>query len=165
MKKIFLFFLIMIVGNTLTFAQNIEYKNLVINFKDNWQVKTGERGELFAMQMDKKKAFMVSIYYPKSVEEGMQYLIASQQIPKQTLIKTDGVKLIKEDIDITLDNGYPFQGNVFTTNNNQRFLVTASLGSNVGIVLVTYEGEGNDIDNAINEFRDIANSIVLKGTH
>lgn len=162
MKQLFILFLIIFSFCTNAPAQEVKYKNVIINFKDQWKISQGENGELIALKEATKQAFIVSMYYPKGIEEGKQYLIASQEIPKQALVRTDGVKLVKENVDIKVDNHLSFQGNVYMTMYDKRFLISVSLGSNAGILLVTYEGEGNDIDKAIQQFKTLAHEITLE---
>ena len=42
------------------------------------------------------------------------------------------------------------------------FLISASSGTNAGVILVTYEGEGNDTNKAINDFKSLINNIKIE---
>ena len=55
-----------------------------------------------------------------------------------------------------------FQSNIFTTAFDKRFLMVSTLGSNAGILVITYEGEGTSTANAIREFRGIVEGLKLK---
>ncbi|WP_151799684.1 hypothetical protein [Acinetobacter nosocomialis] len=162
MKRILLLSFIFFHLLTPAYAQEVKYKNIVVNLKDHWDISKGQNGELVAIKQESKQAIIISIYYPKGIEEGMQYLVASPQIPKQGLVKMKGVRMINEDINIPLSSGMNYQANVFTTNFDQRFLISASSGTNAGVVLVTYEGEGNDTNKAINDFKTLINNIKIE---
>ena len=162
MKRILLLTFMFFYLLTPTYAQEVKYKNMVVNLKDQWDISKGQNGELIAIKQESKQAVIISIYYPKGIEEGMQYLVASLQIPKQGLVKMEGVTLVNEDINIPLSNGMNYQANVFTTNFDKRFLISASSGTNAGVILITYEGEGNDTNKAINDFKILINNIKIE---
>ncbi len=162
MKRILLLTFMFFYLLTPTYAQEVKYKNIVVNLKDQWDISKGQNEELIAIKQASKQAIIISIYYPKGIEEGMQYLVASLQIPKQGLVKMKGVTLVNEDINIPLSNGMNYQANVFTTNFDKRFLISASSGTNAGVILVTYEGEGNDTNKAINDFKSLINNIKIE---
>jgi len=162
MKRILLLLLVFFYLLTPTYAQEVKYKNIVVNLKDHWDISKGQNGELVAIKQTSKQAVIISIYYPKGIEEGMQYLVASLQIPKQGLLKMEGVALVNEDINIPSNSGMNFQANVFTTNFDKRYLISASSGTNAGVILVTYEGEGNDTKKAINDFKSLINNINIE---
>ena len=142
-------------------AQQVNYKNVQLDFNDHWDIQRGQNDELIALQQKEKKAFILSIYYPQGIEEGMQYLVSALEVPKQNLMQTEGVKLVQENVKIQANDGMSFQANVFTVNSGKRFLITASLGSNAGVLLTSYEGQGHNISKALAEFKVIAESLSL----
>ena len=154
--------LIMLGINFSIYAQEVTYKNVQINFKQEWSINHGASGELIAFQSDTKKAFILSIHYPQGAEAGAKQLIELANVSKPAMLNVDGVKLVEENVDIALENGMTFQSNIFTTAFDKRFLMVSTLGSNAGILVITYEGEGTSTANAIREFRGIVEGLKLK---
>jgi len=48
---------------------------------------------------------------------------------------------------------------VFTVNSGKRFLITASLGSHAGVLLISYEGQAHNTAKALAEFKLLAEPI------
>lgn len=160
--KFLCIFLIIVGINFSIHAQEVTYKNVQINFKQEWSINHGASGELIAFQSDTKKAFILSIHYPQGAEAGAKQLIELANVSKAAMLNVDGVKLVEENVDIALENGMTFQSNIFTTAFDKRFLMVSTLGSNAGILVITYEGEGTSTANAIREFRGIVEGLKLK---
>ncbi len=70
MKRILLLTFMFFYLLTPTYAQEVKYKNIVVNLKDQWDISKGQNEELIAIKQASKQAIIISIYYPKGIEEG-----------------------------------------------------------------------------------------------
>ncbi len=65
MKRILLLSFIFFHLLTPAYAQEVKYKNIVVNLKDRWDISKGQNGEFVAIKQESKQAIIISIYFPK----------------------------------------------------------------------------------------------------
>ncbi|SST87988.1 Uncharacterised protein [Acinetobacter baumannii] len=61
MKRILLLTFMFFYLLTPTYAQEVKYKNIVVNLKDQWDISKGQNEELIAIKQASKQAIIISI--------------------------------------------------------------------------------------------------------
>lgn len=90
-------------------------------------------------------------------------LLAWQNIMREQDEKDNRLKLDKTYSGYKTVRGAPFKYIAFSRAENQEFFIGASLGSNFGVILITYEGN-RDLRGAIKELNSIVDSMKYKGS-
>ena len=151
--------------STGSYAAEISSSDFSFQLPGDWKISVDKNGTQTAQRIHTKeqRAFILSIPKPRDIEEGSQMLLAWQNIMEEQGQKDKRLKLDKTYGGYKTVRGAPFKYIAFSRAENQGFFIGASLGSNFGVILITYEGN-RDLRGAIKELNSILDSMKYKGS-
>jgi len=125
-----------------------------------WSVTKDENGSITAVQQNKERtrAFILSVHKLSTSKEIIDALLYLRNYLDN--LSNENNALVKE-VDFTqykTSAGAPFDYVAYTDKAQKGFFVGATLGSNSGVVLVTYEGSGN-YKEGVSELKVILNNM------
>jgi len=105
--------------------------------------------------------FILSVYRPAAQDEAVKFLIDIQDyITNLDKVNSD-LKVEVPYSEYQSKGGAPFMYVTYADKKHNGFFIGASLGSSAGVLLITFEGNGNYQD-AISEFKTIADSMKIE---
>lgn len=142
-------------------AQEVIYKNVKINFSEEWKTQENTQKQLIAFSPE-KDTLILSVVYPPTVNDGQRALIVAQNSIDALENIIPNVQVIEREKLVTSANGIPVQFTqyLYKVSEETRFLIGATIATNAGIVLITFEGKGDD-KQSVDKFNNIINHIRI----
>lgn len=134
-------------------AQEVVYKNVKINFSEEWKTQENAQKQFMAFSPD-KNVLVLSLVYPANIDEGQKTLIAAQDSIDKLEQIIPNVQVIEKEKQIKSSKGMPLQFTQYSyqMKDETRFLIGATIASNAGIALITFEGKG-DTNQSVTKFK------------
>lgn len=160
--KLFILPFLLLISHVVDAAE-LRFENFSFNFAGNWEVHSTESGSTAAVYKgsDKKREFILTIMQPSNQEEAVKYLKDIQDyITNLDQVNSD-YKVETKYTEYKTKYGAPFMYITYADNNTKGFFIGASLGSNAGILMITFEGSGSP-KTGVEEFKEILESMSIK---
>lgn len=143
-----------------TYAAEVTSGSFSFHLDGEWKTSKDDNGTITAVQQNEKstRAFILSVYTPSASSEIIDTLLYLRNYLEN--LSNENTNLTKET-DFTqykTESGAPFDYVAYTDKLQQGFFIGATLGSNSGVVFVTYEGSGS-YNKGINELKVILNKM------
>lgn len=161
LKSIIVFVVVLLCPLTLHAAEVASGK-FSFHLNGEWSITKDGNGSITAVQQNKEttRAFILSVHTLTSREEIIDALLYLRNYLDN--LPNENSALVKES-DFTqykTSGGAPFDYIAYTDKAQNGFFIGATLGSNSGVVLVTYEGSGN-YKNGVRELKVILNNMKI----
>lgn len=162
MQKQLILFLTLILSPLTLHATDISSGRFSFHLSGEWHVTEDENGSITAIhkQNEATRAFILSVHKLVSEKEIMDALIFLHNYLETLSTKNSSLKKETEFTQFLTTGSAPFDYIAYTDRAQNGFLIGATLGSNSGVVLITYEGDGKYTD-GISELKTILNNMKV----
>ncbi|ENW03144.1 hypothetical protein [Acinetobacter beijerinckii] len=136
-------------------AQEVIYKNVKINFSEEWKTQENAQKQFMAFSPN-KDVLILSLVYPPNIDEGQKTLIAAQDSIDKLEQIIPNVQVVEKEKQIRSSKGMPLQFTQYSyqMKDETRFLIGATIATNAGIALITFDGKG-DTNQSLLKFKKI----------
>ena len=142
------------------YATNVVSGKFSFNLPGKWEVTTEKNGALRAQKKTKGylRVFILSVEYPRSTKEVSKFLLYLRNYLGNLEKDDKGLKKQTEFAQYVSKGGAPFTYVAYSDVTQKGFFVGATLGSNHGVILITYEGNTTYV-RAVKELKSIMDTM------
>ena len=144
-------------------ATDVDTGKFLFHLNGEWSVFKNKDGAYIAEQHQEKssRTFIVSVYEIDSSEKILETMVSLRSYLEN--LSQDDAMLKKETdfIPYETKNEAPFDYIAYTVKGQDGFFTSATLGSSFGVILITYEGNGN-YKNGVKELKSILDKMKVK---
>lgn len=159
--KLFILSLVLLISFSVDAAE-LKLEKFSFQLPGNWSVKQKDNATSVALlaQDGKKKELAVTVMHPSSPEETVKFLQDIQDYITNLKEVYSHLKVETKYSEYKTKYGAPFMYITYSDEAGKGFYIGASLGSDVGILMITFKGQGN-YSAAVKEFKQILESMKL----
>jgi hypothetical protein len=146
---------VLLLASSLGWAQDLQVENFKIDLPGEWE-RQSIQGQT-VMKSEAGRYLSISVFHPQSATDGMRTLMAASE-SLRSIQKSPGVQTHQDFQSFSNAKGAVYQA--IQLKHSEGFLVGVTLGSNKGVMLLTYEGSGA-VEDGFKEAQQLLESLSI----